>query len=67
MEWMTPLHQAVETRNRDLVHLLLDHGADVHVIMNESLYVRRGFTPLEIARANNDEFMIKLLEKYLNK
>lgn len=66
VEWMTPLHQAVETRNRDLVHLLLDHGADVHAKLNESLYVRSGYTPLDIARENNDEFMIKLLEKYLN-
>ncbi|MGE0268041.1 MAG: ankyrin repeat domain-containing protein [Candidatus Omnitrophota bacterium] len=67
IEFVTPLHTAVDTRNRDIVHFLLDRGADIRAKMSPSLYVRSGFTPLDIARENKDDFMIKLLEKYNSK
>lgn len=64
IELVTPLHTAVDTRNRDIVHLLLDRGANIRAEMSKTLYVRSGFTALDIARENKDDFMIKLLEKY---
>ncbi len=63
---MSALHMAVDLGHREIVRLLLDSGADITAQMNESLYVRPGYTPLQIAEENNDDFMIKLLKKYLD-
>lgn len=58
----TPLHAAVFEENVDMVHLLLELGADTAA--NAKMYEYAG-TPLEIARQAGREESVKALTKHL--
>jgi ankyrin repeat protein len=52
----TPLHEAVLNRNRELVQLLLQHGADAK-LANE-----KDVTPIDLARERSDAELLAMLE-----
>ncbi len=54
-ETLTPLHAAVLANRPELLHLLLDHRADVNVLDNT------GDTPLTLAAKRGDAAMVKIL------
>jgi ankyrin repeat protein len=56
----TPLHVAVETKQIEMVKLLLEHGANPRL---ESFYVH---SPLKIAENAGHTEILKLLEKQTN-
>ncbi len=57
----TALHWAVFYGYKDIVQLLLMHGADPLIKDKD------GITPIDVARINNKKEMLKLLEKYVKK
>jgi ankyrin repeat protein len=57
----TPLHTSVESRDYELVDLLLDRGEK----LNPQLKDMDGRTPLDIAIKNRDYWMVQKLQKYL--
>jgi ankyrin repeat protein len=52
---VTPLHSSVAGRHRDLVGLLLAHGASANAVQ------QGGFTPLHSAARNGDETIVAML------
>lgn len=52
----TPLHEAVDKNNKDMVLLLLEYGA------NKSIKNDLGEKPIDIARAFNYDNIIRVLE-----
>ena len=54
----TPLHDAVWTKNKPAVRLLLEHGADTSIKGND------GQTPSEKARANGDIELADLIDNW---
>jgi ankyrin repeat protein len=57
-----PLHHAVRLGNREVVELLLEHGADVN--MTGLGYGMEGLTPLEIAEERGDGPIAELLRRH---
>lgn len=55
----TPLHEACTSGDRHTVKVLLQHGADPHVVD------KQGQTPLDRARAHRQRTVIKLLEQHI--
>ncbi|XP_050786791.1 B-cell lymphoma 3 protein [Gopherus flavomarginatus] len=55
-EGLTPLHISVATSNRDMVLLLLEHGADI-----DAVDIKSGRSPLLHAVENNSLDMVELL------
>ncbi len=59
----TPLHLSVMQGNKDIVELLLDKKADVHLKCFYGL--RNGYTALDIAMANQDKKIFKKIIELL--
>jgi ankyrin repeat protein len=56
VEGATPLHIACDIGHTDVVKMLLDNQADIHVLPDY-----KGRSPLDIAQACDDEGIVKLL------
>ncbi|MDR1236023.1 MAG: ankyrin repeat domain-containing protein [Holosporaceae bacterium] len=63
----TPLHYAVDIRNKEIIGLLLEKGADITVCSKKRLFMVRGSTALHCAIEEYDSGIFEfLLEKLKN-